>query len=224
MDTFIPSRQQQLPAADGNNDGEAFATLRRFARARADIERCELCGSALATEHQHLLDRRSRQIACSCDACAILFCGQENAKFLRIPRRLLKLGSFALDDLAWGALMLPINFAFFLRTPEGQTQVLYPSPAGAMRSELSMPDWHELFAADPALLSVEPEVEALLVNRIGDQAAYFIAPLDLCYRLVGLIRTRWRGLSGGAELWHEIAAFFTDLEQRATPVGEGSHA
>jgi hypothetical protein len=93
-----------------------------------------------------------------------------------------------------------------------------------MRSELSMPDWHELFAADPALLAVEPEVEALLVNRIGDQAAYFIAPLDLCYRLVGLIRTRWRGLSGGAELWREIAAFFTELEQRATPAGEGSHA
>lgn len=54
---------------------EALASLRRFAHATAPVERCELCGAGIAAEHQHLLDRISRQAVSSCDACAILFSG-----------------------------------------------------------------------------------------------------------------------------------------------------
>ena len=73
---------------EANSTG-ALSTLRRFARSRRDVERCELCGSEIGENHAHLLDRSSRQIACSCGACAILFCGQRrNAKFLpAIPQR-----------------------------------------------------------------------------------------------------------------------------------------
>ena len=35
-------------------------------------------------------------------------------------------------------------------------------------------------------------------------AQYYIVPIDECYRLVGLIRMHWRGLSGGTEVWKEI--------------------
>jgi hypothetical protein len=42
-------------------------------------------------------------------------------------------------------------------------------------------------------------------------------PIDECYGLVGLIRTRWRGLSGGKEVWLEIDDFFEDLDRRSKP-------
>jgi Family of unknown function (DUF5947) len=101
---------------------------------------------------------------------------------------------------------------------------MYPSPAGAMESQIRLPEWNELFASEPALSNMEREVEALIVNRIGSEKSYFIVPIDACYHLVGLIRTKWRGLSGGAELWQAITEFFAELGKRATHVGEGSHA
>jgi hypothetical protein len=208
---------------DANSTG-ALSMLRRFARSRRDVERCELCGSELSENHAHLLDRSSKQIACSCGACAILFCGQENAKFLRIPQRILKLETFRFTALEWDAMMLPINLAFFLRQSDEKVAVLYPSPAGVMESLIELPRWNELFIGHPCLCQVQPEVEALLVNRIGDQNAYFIIPIDAAYRLVGLIRTRWRGLSGGSDVWKAIADFFAATERQATPIREVVHA
>jgi hypothetical protein len=202
----------------------ALSTLQRFARSRPNVERCELCGSELGENHSHLLDRSSRQVACSCGACAILFCGQENAKFLRIPQRILKLESFQFTAMEWDAMMLPINLAFFLRQSDGKVTVLYPSPAGVMESLIELPGWNELFTGHPSLSEVQPEVEALLVNRIGDRNAYFIIPIDAAYRLVGLIRTKWRGLSGGPDVWTGIADFFAATERQATPIREAIHA
>jgi Family of unknown function (DUF5947) len=178
----------------------------------------------LAPEHHHLLERQSRQITCSCNACAILFCGQQGAKFVRIPSRFKKLEGFCITPAHWESMMLPINLAFFLRLTGGETTAIYPSPAGAMESLIGLPPWNDLFHGEAALSDLEPEVEALVVNRIGSDAKYFIAPIDACYRLIGIIRMQWRGLSGGAEVWQAIAGFFADLEQRATPVREGNHA
>jgi hypothetical protein len=42
--------------------------------------------------------------------------------------------------------------------------------------------------------------------------------MDECYGLVGLIRTRWRGLSGGREVWEEIERFFEELRRRSKTV------
>ena len=71
---------------------------------------------------------------------------------------------------------------------------------------------------------MEADVEALLVNRIGHSRGftgpeYYIVPIDECYKLVGLIRVHWRGLSGGTEVWQEIGHFFDGLKQRATAAG-----
>ncbi|HEY4358534.1 MAG TPA: DUF5947 family protein [Acidobacteriaceae bacterium] len=222
-------------SSQGKEPVPTLSALRRFAGARSktDAERCELCATALNDNHPHLLNRASRQIACACDACAILFCGQEGANFLRVPRRILKPMSFRFTDAEWDSMTLPINLAFFLRQPNGETAALYPSPAGVMESMIELPPWDELFAGQPTLLGIEPEVEALLVNRIGvasgrespsDTHAAFIVPIDAAYRLVGLIRTKWRGLSGGHEVWQAIADFFAALERQAVPVGEAAHA
>jgi hypothetical protein len=53
---------------------------------------------------------------------------------------------------------------------------------------------------------------------------YFIAPVDECFKLVGLIRSNWRGLSGGTEVWMEIGSFFTSLRSKSELVTGGCNA
>ena len=67
---------------------------------------------------------------------------------------------------------------------------------------------------------MRPDVEALLANRLGAmrgfvEAEYYLAPIDVCYQLVGLIRTHWRGLSGGSEVYQQLTQFFAQLRQRS---------
>jgi hypothetical protein len=45
-----------------------------------------------------------------------------------------------------------------------------------------------------------------------------VVPIEDCYRLVALIRTRWRGFSGGSEVWEEIDGFFDGLAARSKSV------
>src|SRR5262249_31764933 len=149
----------------------------------------------------------SRQLVCACDACAMLFDGLERSKYKRVSRRIRLLPDFAMTDAQWDSLIIPINLAFFFRSSiEGRTIALYPSPAGAVESLLTLSTWQAIVECNPVLRELDSDVEALLVNRISrpqlDNAAqYYIAPIDECYRLVGLIRARWKGLSGGAEVW-----------------------
>jgi hypothetical protein len=65
---------------------------------------------------------------------------------------------------------------------------------------------------------MERDVEALLVNRVRGAREHFLVPIDECYRLIGLIRTHWRGLSGGREVWEELARFFEQLRERSRTV------
>jgi hypothetical protein len=194
-----------------------LATLRRFARPRPPAERCELCGLLLPPEHPHLLRLADRKIACSCDACAVLFSGQQGARYRRIPRQGSLLPDFELTEELWDGLHIPINLAFFFRNSAGKVLALYPSPGGAVEALLPLATWPELAARNPVLHQLEPDVEALLVNRVGAHRDCYRAPIDACFRLVGLIRTHWRGLSGGTELWEEIDRFFARLT-------EGAHA
>ena len=85
------------------------------------------------------------------------------------------------------------------------------------RSESLLPldAWNEIVAANPILEQMEMDVEALLVNRVGATREYFIVPVDECYKLVGLIRAHWRGLSGGTEVWREINKFYADLREQS---------
>jgi hypothetical protein len=207
-----------------------FAKLREFVRTEQPAERCEMCSIGLRATHQHLIEPISRKLVCACDACAILFSSQGGTKYKRVPRTVRFLSDFQLTDSQWDGLMLPINMAFFFKsTPQDRIVVLYPSPAGAMESMLSLDSWEEIERENPQLEEMEADVEALLVNRIGHSrgflnAEYYLTPMDECYKLVGLIRSEWNGLSGGTAVWQTIAAFFADLKTRSTPVAESSHA
>jgi hypothetical protein len=190
----------------------AFTVLRRFARRRTPAEHCELCSAELPTAHPHLLEVEKRQILCSCEPCSILFSGQGAGHHRRIPRDARKLNGFVMSDELWQSLMIPINLAFFYRQAvSGGVVAMYPSPAGAVESSLSFETWCELESQNPALQKMEPEVETLLVNRMGQARDYYLAPIDQCYRLAGLIRLHWKGLSGGNEVWQHIAQFFAAL-------------
>jgi hypothetical protein len=203
----------------------ATSFLKRFSRRRSAEERCELCSVELSPVHQHLLDPKSRQIVCCCDGCAILFCGQAGAHYLRVPRRIRALSDFQMADLQWESLMIPINLAFFYRDgAAGKMMAMYPSPAGAIESLLSLESWAEIAAEHPALQTIEPDVETFLVNRVSVPAEYYIVPIDECFRLVGLIRMHWRGLSGGTDVWKEVHNFFTELKSRSVDVKETAHA
>jgi hypothetical protein len=203
-------------------NGAAFEFLRQFARPRKPIERCEMCGAGLAEEHQHLLDPRKRQLSCACDACAILFHAQGDSKYKRVPWTIRFLPDFQLTDAQWNSLMMPINMAFFFKSSEqnGRVIALYPSPAGATESLLTLDAWDEIAKENPVLDQMEMDVEALLVNRIGHsrgftEPEYYVVPIDECYKLVGLIRAHWSGLAGGAEVWRQIALFFARIKAQS---------
>jgi len=207
----------------------AFGVLRQFVRRRRNQERCELCSADVADEHPHLIEPKTRMLLCTCDACAILF-SASGTKYKRVPRRVLALEDFHLSDAQWESLRIPINMAFFHRsTPDARVVAFYPSPAGATESQLAIETWGELEDANPVLKDMEADVEALLVNRVAyargaAASAYYVLPIDECYKLVGLIRSQWRGLSGGAEVWQAIGEFFEQLKRRATVITERANA
>ena len=139
------------------------------------------------------------------------------------------LSTFRLTDAQWESLLIPINMAFFFHSSvTGGVTVLYPSPAGAVESLLQFDAWEEIVEDNPVLNHLQPDIEALLVNRIqyarGSHAEYYIAPIDKCYGLVGHIRANWKGLSGGSEVWDGIAHFFDSLRSQAEIVSGEAHA
>jgi hypothetical protein len=181
-------------------------------------ERCELCGAPIPQEHRHVADVLARSLLCACRACTVLLDrdGAGGGHFRLVPERRLLLPGFRLDDARWASLRLPVDLAFFFHsTPAARVVALYPSPLGATESQLELAAWEELERDNPVLTGLEPDVEALLVNRARGSSAHFVVPIDDCYMLVALIRSRWKGLAGGAEVWREIEQFFDVLRDRA---------
>jgi uncharacterized protein DUF5947 len=204
-----------MPAFTNNRAHNPLATLRRYVRKpQARAEACELCATPLPEHHQHLLELERRRVTCSCDACAILFSGNSRQRYKRIPRDVTRLENFMMDDQEWESLLIPIKLAYFVHnSAAGRVVAQYPSPGGAMESSLDLEYWSAIVERNPVLKKFEPDVEALLVNRIADQPSYYRAPIDRCFHLVGIIRINWRGLSGGAEVWQKIDEFFHQLDQ-----------
>ncbi len=201
-----------------------FNVLRRFVRPRAVVERCDLCSAELAAEHEHLVEPATRKMLCACTPCAILFDRKVETKYRRVPRRWRYLSDFRMTEAQWDGLLIPIGMAFFFHsTASGKVVSLYPSPAGGTESLLDLESWDEIVRDNPILNEMEPDTEALLVNRIRNSSEYYLLPIDECYKLVGLIRANWQGLSGGAEVWEKIGGFFDDLKARSQKVG-AAHA
>jgi hypothetical protein len=213
----------EVTAIVGPDQKRPFSTLRRFAQesaaaAEASLQRCELCSEPIAQEHRHLLEVTTREIACVCRACSILFDKEAASmgKYRLVPDRRLFLEGFQMSDSQWEGLWIPVGIAFmFYSTPAQEVAAYYPSPAGPTQSLLKLETWQELEERNPVLKEMQRDVEALLVNRARGARQHFLVPIDKCYSLVGLIRIHWRGLSGGQEVWKEIERFFESLQRRS---------
>src|ERR1700759_1451605 len=157
-----------MPTEISSMVGPAFATLRQFARLRQPAESCDLCSSGLGREHAHLVEIPLRQIICACDVCATLFDGIIGGRYKRVSKRVQVLTNFQMTDTHWESLLIPINMAFFFRSStEGRIVALYPSPAGAVESLLPLDAWTEIVGENAVLKQLQPDIEALLVNRVG---------------------------------------------------------
>ncbi len=196
----------------------SFAVLSELARRPETAERCEFCNTQIGPAHEHLVQPDARKLMCVCLSCACLFASSEKTKFRRVPRRVVALGDFKITDAEWDELAIPIGMAFFLKSDaKGSVAAIYPSPAGPVESLLSLAAWDAIAARSLAIRGMVPYVEGVLANRASGE--YYLAPIDECYRLTGLIRANWRGLSGGSAVWAEIRSFFEELHRRASPEG-----
>ena len=184
-----------------------------------ELERCDLCGEPIPADHRHLLDLSSRELMCACQACRLLFerPAAGGMHYRLVPDRRLELEDFVMDDAAWARLRIPVEMAYFFWSSETErVQAYYPGPMGATESLLELGAWDDLVSDNPVLGTLEPDVEALLVNRARGARMHFVVPIEDCYRLAGLIRTRWRGLSGGEEVWKGIDGFFKEVARWRT--------
>lgn len=200
--------------------GPDLSVLKRFARRSqpAELELCDFCSEPIPSEHRHLLEISKREVMCVCQACSILFDREAASlgKFRLIPDRRIYFADFQMSDIDWESLRIPVGLAFlFYSTPAGKVLAYYPGPMGATESLLSLDTWDALVESNPLLKELEPDVEALLVNRARGAKDHFLVPIDECFRLVGLLRTNWRGFTGGKEVWEEIGRFFKGLRTRS---------
>lgn len=178
-------------------------------------ERCELCALPLRDDHPHLLERERRAIVCACDACATLFAMLDAQRYRRIRPSVRRLSAMMIDDAAWSALGVPVGLAFLTPISSGAVLAAYPGPAGATTAVVDPAAWHAVVAAHPPLADLEHDVEAWLVNRMPAEPLHYRVSIDHCYRLAGLVRSRWNGVGGGPDVAVAITDFFRTLEDQA---------
>ncbi|MDR7300046.1 DUF5947 family protein [Haloactinomyces albus] len=205
----------------------ATSRLRQFAQrpvtsvrgssAESSEEHCDLCAEPMPTAtHRHLLDVSTGTVSCACRACGILFDHQAagGGHYRLIRSRPRRLDEFDLDDVMWASLGIPVGLAFLVHSSAAdQVTAFYPNPMGMMQSVLEAETWQEITASNPVLSGMDSDVEALLINRLGEARQHWLLPVDDCYRLVALVRTHWKGFTGGTEVWQHVERFFEDLPQ-----------
>ena len=162
---------------------------------------------------------------CTCETCRAIYGG--DGPYRPTGSRTVWLGGLELGDELWASFRIPIGLAFFFRSSTaGGVVAFYPSPAGTTECELELGTWNELVAANPILAGLETDAEALIVNRLDEARQYAIVPIDDCYRLVGLVKVRWEGISGGVHMGRcrgrvlrrdRAAGGMTDVQVAASP-------
>jgi hypothetical protein len=173
------------------------AALRRFARPgsasrmRAEAQResdvCEVCAVPIGATHEHLFAIDKRTLVCACAECGLVGATPGTK---RIVPRAQRLTSFVMSDAEWEGLGVPVGLAFFYTGSSTRgVHAVYPGAAGAMDAAVDAEAWASLAVANPILTSLADDVEALLVNRLREQRDVYAVSIDVCFRLVGAMRS-----------------------------------
>jgi hypothetical protein len=205
---------------------DPLGVLRRVIRPRerpVPGERCDMCGEPIAEAHSHVANIGDRRLMCTCRGCYLLFTvpGAGGLRMRAVPERYRLVDGLRITQRQWDDLAIPVDLVFVFRQSEAgsdETRLVawYPSPAGATESELDQEPWESILAAAPGTADLIDDVEALLLRRTARDAFLgMLVPIDVCYELVGLVRTHWVGFQGGTEVWQRIDAFFDGLRSRA---------
>jgi hypothetical protein len=133
-----------------------------------------------------------------------------------VSTRVVPLDDLRLSDEAWLGLGLPVGLVFFYRrSKSGEVVARYPSAAGGTEAVVSAAAWASLERDNAAVSSLEPDVEALLVHRLGGRRESFLAPIDACWELVGRVRAQRGAILAGPRLHETVAGFVGELRRRA---------
>ncbi len=141
----------------------------------------------------------SRQLVCACAGCMVSAGNRSDTPYRRVPRHVYALPDFQLSDAQWDELAIPVGMAFFFRSTPATRVLGVLSQSGRSNRIYARVLAHGARSCAPIRCStaMQPDVEALLVNRLANAREYYLVPIDRCYELVGLMRIHWRGLAGG---------------------------
>jgi hypothetical protein len=188
-------------------------------------EPCEFCGVPLGERHGHVADTAEHRLLCVCRPCYLLFApeGAGGGRFRAVGEDVRRVSDLCLDDVTWDSLRVPVDLVFFFRQRSAEEEparllAFYPGPGGATESELDLAAWDHIVTTNPVLDQIAPDVEAVLLRRRDGAFSAHLVPIDVCYELVGVVRSSWKGLGGGPEVWARMAAYFDDLDRRGREV------
>jgi hypothetical protein len=170
-----------------------FVPLARLRPSTAH-ERCTLCSAPIGAKHDHLDSPERREIACACDGCALIIPSSEYARYRRVPRGVQRVG--VVDVAGWlDRLNVPVGIVAIVRDDRDGARLAYPGPAGLVEATVDPAVWSALCSDVPAVAGLVPETEALVWSALTQEVLR--TGIDVVFRLVGELRTHWRGIHGG---------------------------
>jgi hypothetical protein len=190
--------------------------LGEFAAGQDQRDHCELCGDGLEPEHRHRWDIEANSLVYLCMACAERSGNHTGVRFEDLPRMIVRLSKKNTTCLFGTGATPPIRLAFLTRQVRDQRLVArFPGPIGLTDFEVDPTVWQEFEGAHPSLRGSFSHLTAYLINQSQGASEHYFVPIDVGFRLAGLVRFHWRGFFGGVVLWNEVARFFEQLERVA---------
>ena len=196
---------------------ERFAMRSRRARRAREGAVCELCAAPIGEPHRHIVDRTDRRLLCACAACAFLFPDDSASRYRAVPTRPRHDPSWTLTEEELTRLGVPVGLVFFFRAETLSRWVaVFPSPAGATEADLPDHSWDPIVESSPLVRTMKADVEGLLVHRKRSGETFtLVAPIDACYALTAVLRTKWKGIDGGDDVRVAVDEFLGRLAAAA---------